>query len=46
MGRCVRFLFRTLSIIVALIAVGIGYLKLNDESRKKGIFNNSVQLYF
>jgi hypothetical protein len=35
MGRCIKFLFGTLSIIVALIAVGLGYLKLDDIYRQK-----------
>ncbi|UJR21583.1 hypothetical protein I4U23_024665 [Adineta vaga] len=35
MGGCIKFLFRSLSIIVALIAIGIGYLKFNDVHRQK-----------
>jgi len=35
MGRLLRFIFGTLSIIVALIAIGIGYLKLDDVNRQK-----------
>ncbi|CAF1052787.1 unnamed protein product [Adineta steineri] len=35
MGRCVKILFGSLSIIVALIAIGIGYLKMNDFYRQK-----------
>jgi len=35
MGRLVKFLFGTLSIIVALIAIGIGYLKLDHVYRQK-----------
>jgi hypothetical protein len=38
MGRLVKFLFGTLSIIVALIAIGIGYLKFNDVYRQKREF--------
>jgi len=36
MGRLIKFLFGTLSIIVALIAVGIGYLKVDTVHRQKG----------
>lgn len=35
MGRLVKFLFTTFSFIVALIAVGVGYLKLDNVSRQK-----------
>jgi hypothetical protein len=35
MGRLVKVLFGSLSVIVALIAIGIGYLKLNDVYRQK-----------
>ena len=35
MGRLVKFLFGSFSIIVALFAIGIGYLKLNDIYRQK-----------
>jgi hypothetical protein len=35
MGRLVKFLFGSLSFIIALIAIGIGYLKLDDVNRKK-----------
>jgi hypothetical protein len=36
MGRLIKFLFGTLSIIVALIAIGIGYLKVDTVHRQKG----------
>ncbi|CAF2627583.1 unnamed protein product [Rotaria sp. Silwood2] len=35
MGRVLRFLFGTLSLIIALIAIGIGYLKLDNLHRQK-----------
>jgi len=35
MGRFVKIVFGILSIIVALIAIGIGYLKLDNVYRKK-----------
>ena len=35
MNRVIKFLFGTLSIVVALIAIAIGYLKLNDVYRQK-----------
>jgi hypothetical protein len=38
MGRVVRLIFRSLSFIVALIAIGIGYLKLDDVNRQKSAF--------
>ncbi|CAF4950732.1 unnamed protein product [Rotaria sp. Silwood1] len=35
MGRILRFLFGTLSFIIALIAIGLGYLKLDNVYRQK-----------
>ncbi|CAF2084235.1 unnamed protein product [Rotaria magnacalcarata] len=35
MGRCIKFLFGSLSFIVALIAIGIGYLKIDEVFRQK-----------
>ena len=35
MGRIVKFLFGSLSLVVILIAIGIGYLKSNDVYRQK-----------
>jgi hypothetical protein len=35
MGRLVKFLFGTFSILVALIAIGISYLKLDNIYRQK-----------
>ena len=45
MGRIVKFLFGSLSIIIALIAIGIGYLKFDDVYRQKGelIFNYFIK---
>ncbi|CAF3431868.1 unnamed protein product [Rotaria socialis] len=35
MGRCIKVLFGSLSFIVALIAIGIGYLKIDEVFRQK-----------
>jgi hypothetical protein len=46
MGRCVKFLFGTLSIIVALIAIGIGYLKLDEVYRQKRELIYLINVFF
>ncbi|CAF0721776.1 unnamed protein product [Adineta ricciae] len=35
MGRCVKFLFSTFAIIIAILAIGIGYLKVDDVFREQ-----------
>jgi uncharacterized membrane protein YidH (DUF202 family) len=45
MGRLVRFLFGTLSIIVALIAIGIGYLKFDNVYRQKRALKYLINLF-
>ncbi|CAF2406489.1 unnamed protein product [Rotaria sp. Silwood2] len=45
MGRILRFIFGTLSFIIALIAIGIGYLKIDNAYRQKRTLKYLINCY-
>ena len=45
MGRLMKFLFGTFSFVIALIAIGIGYLKFDHVNRQKCKLNHDCKTY-